>query len=495
MRRSAVALPAVVTALLLTACASRPRQDVPELAPTRTLAPPATRRPVTPTPQPTATAAVTPTAIGAVADLVGCAQHQPAVQARTPVLPGSAGRVMYLSPDGNLELSDVTGAARERITTDAYIDRENRTLRAYQFPAASPGGDKLAFVRLEVGGGGFTQTLQVADARDGASALDLYESNGFNVPYVDWSPDGKTIAFLTIGGQSGAIRTVSHTGGPVGEVEIGAPTYWHWRADSAGMVTHLGGRAEQPGGSAFMSIVTMNGSERVEGSTLSALPGNFQSPHFSPDGAHVVYAANIGGSDVLVLGDTVGAPVCALARLTNGAFFAWSPNGTHVAVMDVVAPTQQLAPVRVIDVRNGDSTVVSRNGLMFFWSPVGDRLAVYSVAQADASTKLAAPAADAPGQTQPSLFMRIESVDIASGKALRIADTNPTANFVQYIQFFDQYSRAVSPWSADGRHLAFTSSAEPDGEGEVGVATFDAAHTSVALTRIGAGTLAFFTPK
>jgi Tol biopolymer transport system component len=164
-------------------------------------------------------------------------------------------------------------------------------------------------------------------------------------------------------------------------------------------------------------------------------------------------------------------------------------------MMDVLAPTQQTAPVRVIDVRTGDATVVSRNGLMFFWSPVGDRLAVYSVAQADAATKLAAPAQRGRGQGQSSPLMRIESIDIASGKALRIADTNPTANFVQYIQFFDQYSRAVSPWSADGRHLAFASAAEPGGEGEVGVATFDAAHSTVSLTRIGAGTLAFFTRR
>jgi WD40-like Beta Propeller Repeat len=267
MRRSAVTLPALVAALLLTACASRPRQDGPELAPTRTLAPPATRRPVTATSQPTATAAVTATAVVAVADLEGCAQRKPDLKVVTPALPEVAGRVMYLSVEGNLELNNVTGSARERITTDAYIDRENRTLRSYQFPAASPDGSKLAFVRLEVGGGGFTQTLQVADARDGARPLDLYESNGFNMPYVDWSPDGKTIAFLTIGGQSGAIRAVAHTGGPVGAVEIGAPTYWHWRADSSGMVTHLGGRAEQAGGAAFMSIVAMNGSKRIDGST------------------------------------------------------------------------------------------------------------------------------------------------------------------------------------------------------------------------------------
>jgi len=97
-------------------------------------------------------------------------------------------------------------------------------------------------------------------------------------------------------------------------------------------------------------------------------------------------------------------------------------------------------------------------------------------------------------QTQDQIGLRIEVIDSRSGQSVKVADTYPSRQLQQYFQFFDQYSRSVSPWSPDGKHLVFTTQS-PDGQtADVGVATLDAAG-SVSLKRVAAGTVAFWSPK
>lgn len=53
--------------------------------------------------------------------------------------------------------------------------------------------------------------------------------------------------------------------------------------------------------------------------------------------------------------------------------------------------------------------------------------------------------------------MRLEIADVTTGVLVRVADTIPSGDFLNMLQFFDQYSRGASPWSPDGRSLAFVS--------------------------------------
>ena len=53
--------------------------------------------------------------------------------------------------------------------------------------------------------------------------------------------------------------------------------------------------------------------------------------------------------------------------------------------------------------------------------------------------------------------MRLEIADVTTGALVRVADTIPSGDFLNMLQFFDQYSRGASPWSPDGRSLAFVS--------------------------------------
>ncbi len=174
---------------------------------------------------------------------------------------------------------------------------------------------------------------------------------------------------------------------------------------------------------------------------LDALPGNFQSPHFSPDGKHMAYVANTSETDELVLADATGIPTCTLAPVSRNAFFAWSPDGGHIAVMDTVAPLSSPAPVRIFELVNGTDRTVHEQASAFFWSPDGTKLAIYDIvfnpefsklAQAHGSSKLNSPEAE-PAAQQGSVGLRIEVVDVATGKSTKVADTYPSRQLQQYL--------------------------------------------------------------
>jgi hypothetical protein len=491
------ALKSACIAITLGGCALR---DAPPIVPTVTLGPRATRSAASPTP-PTVTPAAAPavsTAVVTAPDdagaLAACSALKPALTRITPKL-GGDGRVVLLTADGNAALSSIEGA-REAITTDATIDRENNRVRVYQFPAASGDGSALALIRIDIDSGKTQQSVEVFETHANPRRTEVFSTSVFNIPYVDWAPDGRTLAFLTISQQAGAIRTVASAGGAVQSVESGLPTYWHWRADSSALLTHLGGRAVDAA-DAHVSLVAMDGAATSVITRLDQAPGQFQSPHFSPDGAHMLFV-RAGAPDMLVLADAAGAPMCVAAELTAGAFFAWSPDGVHVAMMDTASPLQSPAPVRVIDLRDGSSIRVSDDALSFYWSPDGERLAVYSISRATKPTQLAAAAAKLARAAQPQASTPLLALDIVSrdGKrTLNVVNLIPTQDIAGYFAFFDQYSRAVTPWSPNGKHIAFAGFSAQDLDSVVGIATIDATANSVTLKPLGAGTLAFFIAK
>jgi Tol biopolymer transport system component len=186
-----------------------------------------------------------------------------------------------------------------------------------------------------------------------------------------------------------------------------------------------------------------------------------------------------------------------VSAIANNAYFAFSPDGVRVAVMDPAAPVTEPAPLIVHDLASGEERVVHERASAFFWSPSGDHLAVYSVVRDAALTPLAAAPArrNAPLAQSRDAALRIEIVDAATGAAVRVADTFPSRQFVQYLQFFDQYSRAVSPWSPDGRHLVFSSLFPERGAADVAVASLNDARSAVDVRRIAAGTIAFWSPR
>ena len=395
-------------------------------------------------------------------------------------------------------MTDLSGRLRVDITSDAFVSEDGQAGRLYQFPTFSGDGQNIAFTSLSTTPdfNGITHTVHVAPAAGGTTIRDLYATSEWNIPYLDWSPSGQAVAFLTIGQTDGAIRVVNTAGEDAAIFDTGVPTYWHWRSDSSAMITHLGGRATAPG-AANISVIEAAGAAKTGQRVLEALPGNFQSPHTSPDARHMLFVANTGQSDELVLADDAGQPICTLALIRNNAFFAFSPDGSKVAVMDTSQPVSEPAPLTIYDLALGTERIVHEQASAFFWSPTGMALAVYSVVLDSAATPLGVASGRLnalPAQSR-SAALRLEVVDAANGAALRVADTIPSRQFLQYLQFFDQYSRAVSPWSPDGKHLVFSSLIPERGAADIAVASLNDTASAMDVRRVAAGTVAFWSPK
>jgi Tol biopolymer transport system component len=474
-----------------------------EMEPTRTPAPPRTPMPSAATAAPAQTpSAQNSTQAGARAtqyDL--CSVVKPDIAAVKPALPDSSGQIVFVTTDGNIALTDVTGRSRIDITSDAYISEDRQAGLLYQFPTFSSDGKTIAFVGLSTVAefDGVTQTVHIAPAVNGSTVTSLFATSEFGIPYLDFSPDGQQVAFLTINPRGAAVRVVSSAGGDATVFESGNPMYWHWRRDSSALLTHFNGRAEQSG-DASMTVVDVKGANEISRQQIDALPGAFQAPHYAPDGRHMLYVANAGGQDELVLADAAGKPLCAVMPIDNNAYFAWSPDGGRVAVMDTERPVELPAPVIVHDFGTGSGRMVQESASAFFWSPDGSRLATYRLVsdapqRANSEDRSNNVRINAPAQQNERIALRIEVIDIATGQVTRVADVLPPQQFAQYLQFFDQYSRAVSPWSADGRHMVFTSVVPDNATADIAVATFNPAQTAPDVKRIAAGVVAFWSPR
>lgn len=466
-----------------------PKTNIETEAPANTEVP--TEIPITPTP---------------AIQLESCANVSLSLEDKTPAARRSAGQIVYLTADGNIALTDATGRRSTKVTTDAFISPEKGEGRIYQFPTFSNDGKSLAFIGIDLHNSGrnVTQTVHVADAVANADLTNLYTTTQDNIPYLDWSPDGATVAFLTIRSGAGEIRLAPRAGGIVNVLDSGSSAYWHWRSDSSAILAHLSGRYTVDNAEAHLSVIgtLADAGAQKTINQITAPPGRFQSPHYAPNGKFMLYEVAISPqSEALVLANANGEPICSVAALDEGAYFAWSPNGRQIAVMDSPSAVQRPKPLLIFDLATGKRTQIDRDTIAFFWSPDGQKIAVYSIVSdvlltvLDPSQKRE-PAADPTAiPSDGNIALRIEMIDAASGNAIQVADTLPSEQFARLFQFFDQYSRALSPWSPDSRNLAFVSFNRDTKESEVGVATITRSGNQVAIKRVASGTLAFWSPN
>ncbi|MCS6774197.1 MAG: hypothetical protein RMM31_08945 [Anaerolineae bacterium] len=459
-----------LVAVALAACAPLPfnRETAePATLPTRTPVP-ILVTPASPTPN---TDARLPT----------CAEAPPPLQTTEPRTTASPGKIVFVNAEGNIALTDAEGRQQVNLTEDAFVSPETGSGRIYRFPSFSNDGQFVGFVGLEADRTGEAQVVYVARTEADAPPQALFRTAEFNIPYLDWSPDDRWIAFLTINPSRGLIRLVPREGGEVNVLQQGAPTYWHWHPRDDALVTHLGGSAaDSP--EASVSLLTLLRSGEARRTVLPALPGSFQSPHYAPDGKHMLYVAfDERQPDRLVVADAGGNPLCTVATIRENAFFAWSPNGIEVALMDTALPLTDPAALVLVNLRDGRSRTVHPAASTFFWSPDGRALAVYAPQRSE--------------RTGQIVGLRLSVINLDRNEETELAILNPTRSFLQYVQYFDQYSRAVTPWSPDGRRLVFSGFSEESDRAEIYVGTLEQETQTWSVRRIAFGSVAFWSPK
>ena len=149
----------------------------------------------------------------------------------------------------------------------------------YSFPATSPDGGRVAYVRTTDAG----SAIVVFDIASG-ERTELYRSRE-NVPIdLAWSPDGRHIVFL-IGSNLTAQIVPADGSRPARLVAAGSPSFFAWSPDGAKLLVHVGGHAVDGG------KVALYHPDQDQATPLFGDPGLFQAPAWSIDGRALFYVA------------------------------------------------------------------------------------------------------------------------------------------------------------------------------------------------------------
>jgi Tol biopolymer transport system component len=170
--------------------------------------------------------------------------------------------------------------------------------------------------------------------------------------------------------------------------------------------------------------------------------------------------------------------------------FSWSPDGQWVACVSEEFLGSQDASRKLVyfDPDQPDETQQVEHDVViaFFWSPDSRKIA-YFVPQ------IGAPAGQRVGmQAQESRFqLELHVLDLQTGSTQRLIGFTPTGDFLNMLQFFDQYQRSATLWSPDSKNLVISTL---DQDGEYGIYTVDISGQSEA-NRLASGRLAFWSWK
>jgi Tol biopolymer transport system component len=390
-------------------------------------------------------------------------------------------RIAYIDNDQNIQITDPRGEQRLALTSDA----SRAAGRLYTYPTWSPNSQQIAFVGLVASRTRREASLYTAPIAGGTRTT-VFES-ALQFPfYVYWAPDNQRIGFLTQGDDGLALMLGQADGKtPARRLETGSPFYWAWSPDSQSMLLHTGG-SRRESREARLALLRWQDS-KVQ--TLTRAPGEFEAPHYSPDGKAILYAGTTATrDDALYLADAQDTNARAIATYRGQIAFAWSPDGKKIAWLPTSenSPLVNEGPIFLSDA-NGENQrkLVDEDVLAFFWSPDSNQIA-YITVLLPGENQGRTPGLARPSAQSISFRLRWRLVDVNNGNARTLVTFVPTEAFVGVLPYFDQYARSLTFWSPDSQRLVYTQS---EGE-EIGSVWVAEVIGNASPRRIGDGTLA-----
>ncbi len=350
----------------------------------------------------------------------------------------------FVGRDGQIYTVAVNSGAPRRVSEISLPPPKDARDISYQWPTWSADGQQLAYLRFHRDSSGTIGSAVIVSRADGSGARVVFETGPGRVSvtpfYLDWAPDGETLALGAQRGPTVNVLLLDATGSREARVVTAAsPVFYAWSPDSKALLVHPFGDARfNPQAEVALFHVEREWDDRF---VLPARPVGFRAPVWSPDGKRAVVASSGDNqrAQVLVF-DTATGAATRLLEVSDAPAFAWSPDGTHLGVaqrLDEASAFYQ--ELDVISASDGTrKQVASGNIAAFFWSPDGTRLA-YALFRGP----------DTPGVTW-------WVVDTNGEQRIELGSYVPDDESFFVLMFFDQYAQSMSPWSPDGKYLAYS---------------------------------------
>ena len=301
--------------------------------------------------------------------------------------------------------------------------RSDAVAQGFALPSISPNGQKVVFVRQTSS----ILAVSVVSLADG-QLRDVYTSDTDFPIALQWSPDGRWIAFL-LDGTGATVVVASDATRPAMTIAQGLPAYLDWRPDSTALLMHIGGIGRDGGVVGVYDVTTQSVVQTYND------PADFQAPQWDAAGTGFYYVA-----DPTPQADALAQPPAEIVHQML--------DGTRTVIAQ-----EGLATVRLMRAPQG-------NAIAFIASRVDDR-----VLRVWADGKLTTVTTDAPLAAWWSPDARqIAMITVVDDQQLRwnivsLADLQqrslqaftPSDMNVGYIRYFDAYH--ISPWSRDGQWL------------------------------------------
>jgi TolB protein len=395
------------------------------------------------------------------------------------------GRIAIVALDGNILTVDQAGSSQRNVTSDASVSEDGSGVSFYyQFPAWSPDGRSLAFVSIRrttdavLGAGAWTAPA------NGTPPVRVYSSDERVPHFLSWAPDSSRLVFVTATGGTEQLDTVPAEGGAVRILGEGAKFAWRWKHGAADLAVHS---MSNSAGAAAEKVSILDSRGVVGDQDLSQTPGDFEAPAWSADGQGIFMAVSENAGSTLYLEDRAGTSGRPLARVEGDATMDLSPDGTRLAwAAPAHSGEESSRKLFVLDLRGtaASPAAASPRSLIgedfvtaFFWSPDGSKIAYF------------APAVAAAGQgSDPLLTLKV--LNVRNGSVRTVTTFHPSPYFAGLLQDFSQYAESARVWSPDSRFLLYCSM-ETDSF-DIMVAYAD---QPIAPRKIADGLMATWSPK
>ena len=310
----------------------------------------------------------------------------------------------------------------------------------HSWPTFSPDGKHLACFQVPLTEEAGDESALVVLDRAGVSEVRLMEQEGLLPIYLQWSPDGTTLALLSQQEDHLVVSTVRRADAEVRTIARGSPLFFTWLPDSR-LCAFVGG---SPGRAPQITIFDLQDGQRT--TPLPGEPGNFCAPIALGDRVFyvaernldewVLRAATLGPADEVVdleVCDGLVALVGDERRTTLVRGLAPDGDGT---------PYQEL--VRIDPVSLEIEPLWNQDCLAYLLTPKADALVIATV------------------DTRANLI-RLHHAPLDGSPPSEFHAFHPSRDMGFYLRYFEQFSQSHRLISSDGTEMLVSGTTPEEG--------------------------------